>query len=199
MEKTSSKAADKKKGEPVQFDKRIVNFNKFKPDISEKDFQKILLPINDIVFWPFSPIDTLSCTRTLGKGRTNITIINPTIVQVDANTPYAGFDKRVTQSSNPLIQIHFDPVAYGITHNATYVIEFVIETFGQSTFELNGFSLAGTLVNAGTKILNGPSRVSLVINNMPPTVTYVYLEQRSGGAWNWYSTNISFPPLVIKI
>ncbi len=198
MKKTSSKAANKKSSEPVKFDKRIVNFSRFKLDVTEKDFQK-LFQLNNRLFWPFAPIDTLSCTKTVGKGRTNITIINPTIVQVDANTPYAGFDKGVTQSRNPLIQIHFDPIAYGITYTATYVIEFTIETFGQSTFELNGFTLAGTLVNAGTKVLNGPSRVSLIIQNMPPTVTYAYLEQKSGGMWNWYSTKISFPPLVIKL
>lgn len=199
MKKVSSKTADIKITKPTQYEKKIVNFSKFTPDILEKDLHKLFPSIGNIQFYPFAPIDVLSCTKTKGSGRTNITIIMPTIVQVDAATPYAGFDRRLTPSRNPLIQIHFDPAAYGITYNATYIIEFTIDAADGSTFNLTGYSLAGTLVNAGTKVLNGPSKVSLIIRNMPPTVTYAYLEQISGGVWNWYSTKITFPPLVISL
>ena len=190
MKKGVSQAASKKISEQVQFDKNVVDFSKFKPDLKENDFQKLLEPINNLVWWRF-PIDTLSSAKTMGKGRTNITIINSTIVQVDAATPYASFDRRVSPSGNPIIQIHFDPAAYGITHTADYFIEFNIESSGQSTFNLAGFSLAGTLVNAGNKVLNGLSTVTLIIRNMPPTVTYAYLEQINGGAWTWYTTSIT--------
>lgn len=198
MKKTPPKVAGKKTAEPAPFDKHAVNFSKFKPDIKEKDLKKLFLPpINEVIF-PFAPIDTLSCTKTVGRGRTNVTIINSTIVQTDALNPFAAFDLSVTKPHNPAISIHFDPAAYGIAYNATYFIEFMIEAFGQSTFDLEGFPLAGNLLNTGTKILNGPSKVTLIIQNMPPTVTYAYLEETNGRAWNWYSTRIRFPPLVIK-
>jgi len=37
--------------------------------------------------------ETLSATKTVGRGRTNLTIIVPTIVQIDAATPRATFDR----------------------------------------------------------------------------------------------------------
>ena len=79
-------------------------------------------------------------------------------------------------------------------------MEFTIEAFGQSTFNLVGFAGSGTVLNAGTKVLNGPARVSLVLKNVPPSQqTFGFLEQTAGVAWNWFSTQVSFPPLVIKL
>jgi hypothetical protein len=34
--------------------------------------------------------------------------------------------------------MHFQPSGYGITSVATYIMEFTVETFGQSTFNLQG-------------------------------------------------------------
>ena len=198
MKKVSSKAASNKVRELEPFDKRSINLAKFKPDLSAKDFKELFGPIGDIVIFPFLPIETLSCTKTIGRGRTNLTIIVPTIVQVDAATPRASFDRRATPSRNPIIQMHFEPSAYGITSVATYIMEFTIETFGQSTFNLSGFAGPGTLANNGTKVLNGQVRVSLVMQNVPPSQqTFGFLEQTAGGAWNWFSTQVRFPPIVL--
>jgi hypothetical protein len=198
MKKNSSKAG-KKAPELEAFDKRTVNLARFKPDLSEKDFKNLLTPIGGVIIFPFQPIETLSCTKTIGRGRTNLTIIVPTIVQVDATVPRASFDRRATPSRNPVIQMHFEPGAYGITSVATYIMEFSIETFGQSTFNLNGFAGSGTLVNTGTKVLNGQVRVSLIMQNVPPSQqTFGFLEQTAGGAWNWFSIQVRFPPIVIS-
>jgi hypothetical protein len=199
MKKNSFKAASKKVTELEPFDKRSINLASFKPDLSAKDFKNLFAPVGGIVTFPFLPIETLSCTKTIGRGRTNLTIIVPTIVQVDATTPRATFDRRATPSRNPIIQMHFEPSAYGITSVASYIMEFTIETFGQSTFNLDGFAGSGTLVNKGTKVLNGQVRVSLIMQNVPPAQqTFGFLEQKAGGAWNWFSTQVRFPPIVIS-
>jgi hypothetical protein len=199
MKRRSSKPAGKVV-EPVPYDRRVTNFSKFKPDLTIKDFQKLLKPFGGIVVFPFAPIETLSCTKTIGKGRTNLTIIVPTIVQIDAASPRASFDRRSTPSRNPIIQMHFEPIAYGITAPATYVMEFTIEAFGVSTFNLDGFAGSATIVNKGSKTLNGPSKVSLIMQNVPPTQqTFGFLEQKTGGAWDWLSAQVRFPPLVLTL
>lgn len=192
------KPGGKKVEEPVPFDKRVIKLTKFKPDLTIKDYRKLLTPVGGIVIFPFIPIETLSCTKTIGRGRTNLTIIVPTIVQIDAASPRASFDRTKTPSRNPIIQMHFEPIAYGITTVSTYIMEFTIEVFGQSTFNLDGFAGTGTLVNNGTKSLNGPSKVSLIMKNVPPAQqTFGFLEQKTGSAWDWLSTQVRFPPLVI--
>jgi hypothetical protein len=152
-----------------------------------------------LIIFPWTPIETLSCTKTVGLGRTNLTIIVPTIVQVDAAVPRASFDRRATPSRNPIIQMHFEPSAYGITSVATYIMQFTIETFGQATFNLAGFAGSGTLANNGTKVLNGQVKVSLIMKDVPPAQqTFGFLEQTAGGAWNWFSTQVRFPPIVLS-
>jgi hypothetical protein len=198
MKKASSKAASNKVRELEPFDKRSIDFTKFKPDLSAKDLKKLLEPVGGIVIFPFLPIETLSATKTIGRGRTNLTIIVPTIVQIDAATPSASFNKQ-SQSRNPVIQMHFEPSAYGITSVGTYIMEFTIQVFGQSTFNLSGFAGSGAVLNAGTKVLNGQTRVSLVFQNVPASQqTFGFLEQTAGGAWNWFSTQVRFPDIVIS-
>ena len=197
MKKASSKAASNKVRELEPFDKRSIDPTTFKPDLSAKDFKELLGSIGGVLIFPFLPIETLSATKTVGRGRTNLTIIAPTIVQIDAATPRASFDRQFTPSRNPVIQMHFEPSAYGITSVATYIMEFTIEVFGQSTFNLSGFAGSGTVLNAGTKALNGQTRVSLVLQNVPPSQqTFGFLEQTAGAPWNWFSTQVRFPPLV---
>ena len=143
----------------------------------------------------FVPIETLGPTKTVGKGRTNLTIIRPTILQADATTPYVGFDRRESPSRNPAMQMHFEPGAYGITSAATYVMVFAIECFGQSTFNLNGGPVAPS--NAGTKVVNGKASVSLVFQNVQPSQpVFGYIEQTAGEAWNCYSVRARYPSLV---
>jgi len=199
MAKNSTKAASKKTQPHEDFVKRSVNFAKFKPDLLDKDFTSHLTPIDGLIIFPWTPIETLSCTKTIGLGRTNLTIIRPTIVQVDATVPRATFDRTATPQRNPVIQMHFEPSAYGITSVATYIMQFTIETFGQATFNLQGFAGSGTLANNGTKVLNGQVKVSLIMKNVPHAQqTFGFLEQTAGGAWNWFSTQVRFPPIVIS-
>jgi hypothetical protein len=91
----------KKVTEPEPFDKRIVDFKKFKTDLTVKDYRKLFGPKGGVIF-PFFSIETLSPTKTIGKGRTNLTIIRPTIVQTDATVPAATFDRRESPSRNPV-------------------------------------------------------------------------------------------------
>src|SRR5262249_21348201 len=121
----------KKAAEPEPFDKRNVDFTKFKTDLTVKDYRKLFGPKGGVIF-PFFSIEILSPTKTIGKGRTNLTIIRPTIVQIDATVPVATFDRRESPSRNPAIQMHFEPIPYGITFVATYIMGFVIQAFGPS-------------------------------------------------------------------
>ena len=199
MAKVSSKGSSNKARQLEPFDKRSINLAKFKSDLTAKDFKALFPPVGGIITFPFFPIETLTCTKTIGLGRTNLTIIVPTIVQIDQATPRASFDRRATPSRNPIIQMHFEPSAYGITSVATYIMEFTIQAFGQSTFNLTGFAGPGTILNGGTKVLNGQVKVSLVMQNVPPSQqTFGFLEQTAGVAWEWFSTQVRFPPIVIS-
>jgi hypothetical protein len=64
-----------------------------------------------------------------------------------------------------IIHLHFEPIAYGITSVATYIMKFTIQTFGQSTFTLSGGPVPVT--NAGATVLNGPAKASW---QFPPIV-----------------------------
>jgi hypothetical protein len=76
-------------------------------------------------------------------------------------------------------------------------MEFAIQAFGQSTFNLSGGPVA--ILNGGTKVLNGQTRVSLVFPNLSPSQqVFGLLEQTAGGAWNWFSTQVRFPDIVIS-
>jgi hypothetical protein len=179
------------------FDSRKIGPGKFVPDLSDADLKQLLVPLGGIEVYPFLPIETLSATRTIGRGRTNLTIIAPTIVQIDSATPSASFDVRA-QSRRPAIQMHFEPSAYGITSVATYIMEFTIQAPSQSTFNLAGFAGSGTVANGGTKVLTGASKVSLVLRNVPPSQqTFGFLEQTAGAVWSWFSVQVRFPPIVL--
>ena len=54
---------------------------------------------------------TLNSTRTVGFDRTNASLIMPTIMQTDATTPSAGFDRAATPSHNPCAVIHSGPAS----------------------------------------------------------------------------------------
>lgn len=182
------------------FARRRVDPTKFKPDLSPKDLQSLLSFPRDLITYPitFLTIDVLSVTKTVGRGRTNLTFIRPTIVQADAATPYAGFDRRLSPSRNPGIQMHFEPGAYGSTAPATYVMVFAIETFGSCTFNVTGYAGGGTLSNAGSKTVNGQASVSLVFQHVGPVdQVWGYVEQTSGNDWSFYSVRARFPALVI--
>jgi hypothetical protein len=76
-------------------------------------------------------------------------------------------------------------------------MEFTIQVFGQSTFKLDGGPV--NVLNNGTKVLNGQTKVSLVFPNLSPSQqVFGFLEQTAGGAWNWFSTQVRFPDIVIS-
>jgi hypothetical protein len=201
MKKSSPKETQKKVTELEPRNKTKIDFSKFKSELSEKDLLKFFPPATGIIYYPFfRSIETLSVTKTQGLGETNLTFIMPTIVQADAATPYASFDYQNNPSRKPAIQMHFAPGAYGATGSATYIMEFRIQTFGQTTFNLTGYAGAGSLQNAGTKVLNGMVTTLLIFNNVPAAQEiYGYLEQSAGAAWNWFSCEVHFPPLVFTL
>ena len=177
---------------------RIISPDRFKADLTINDIKRIL-GTGTVVF-PFGPVETLTPSKTVGKGRTNLTIIEPTIVQIDTTPPaptFANFDKTQSQR-NPTIQMHFDPGAYGMTSPATYIMEFMISVVGTSTFNLVGGPVAAT--NGGTKTVSGNVRLSLVFRGLPAgQVVFGFLEQTSGGLWTWFQTLVTFPPLVLTL
>jgi hypothetical protein len=199
--KTKSLAKAKNKAREIEpFDKRNVTLAKFPTDLSPENLIRMLrqVPGNRVLPPFFQSIETISVTKTVGRGRTNLTLVVPTVVQADATIPRASFDRTITPSRRPATQVHFAPAAYGITTVATYFIEFRIEVFGQGTFNLQGNADSGTVLNAGTKQLSGQTTVTLVLQNVPPAAeTFAFLEQTAGAPWNWFATRISFPPIVI--
>src|SRR5438876_7105793 len=123
MKNAPAKSAGKKVTEVEPFDKRSVDFTKFKPDLTAKELQKLFGPKGGLVVFPFGPIETLSSTKTIGRGRTNLTIIMSTIVQIDSNIPNASFDRRATPSRKPISKMLFEPFVYGSTSAATSIMD----------------------------------------------------------------------------
>ena len=108
-------------------------------------------------------------------------------------TPYAGF------GAGGVVSNHFEPVAYGITATATYVIEFDVLTSGSTTLNLSAYAGAGTVSNAGNKVVNGQATLQLVMHSVPNTQqTWAAVQQVSGGSWQWFRTRIKFPDIVIN-
>lgn len=197
MAKAPSKTA-RKIAEIEPFDKRKIDLTKFKPDLSAKELQALIKPVGGIVTFPFLAIETLTPTKTVGLGRTNLTLIAPTVFQTDAALPRATFDQRA-QTRKPGAQMHFQPSGYGVSSVGTYIMEWTIETFGQSTFNLEGGPPTLSILNAGTKTLNGPSKVSLIFKDLAPSEeVFGFLKQTSGAVWNWFSIRVRFPDPVIS-
>jgi len=197
----SKKPAASSSGASKEFEPagtKSITFDKFKADLTTNDI-KHLFGTGTVVF-PFGAIDTLSPVRTVGKGRTNITLIESTIVQVDTTPPtppFASFDKSLSQR-NPTAQIHFDPAGYGNTSPWTYIVEFLISVVGTSTFRVSTGPVIAS--GTGTRTLSGDNRVSVVFSALPSNQqVFAFIEQTSGGSWTWFQTSISFPPLVIEL
>jgi hypothetical protein len=183
------------------FDKTAADVNSFPDTLDLRDIALAYSPSNHYIpshVW-FRTIDTLSPNKTVGLGRTNTTLIMPTIVQTDAATPYAGFDREVTPSRNPAAQVHFEPSAYGNTAPATFVISFAVETSGPVTFNVQGLSFLPGVSGLGSVVVNGAKSISVVYSNLASNQpVYALIEQTAGANWNWYSTRISYPPLVLQ-
>ncbi|MFM9921116.1 hypothetical protein [Lacisediminihabitans sp. H27-G8] len=193
---------DKTELDHTAFDRTSADVDSFTDTLDLRDVALAYTPSNRYIpshVW-FRTIETLSPTKTIGLGRTNTTLIMPTIVQTDAATPYAGFDRTVTSSRNPTAQVHFEPGAYGATTPATYVISFAVETSGPVTFTVQGLSFLPGVSGLGSRVVNGTQSISVVYSNLPANQpVYAYIEQTAGGHWNWYSTRISYPPIVLQL
>ena len=178
------------KAQTFSFENNEVDYSKFKTDPSTSDIARLTTGIK---VWPWV-IEVLSPTKTIGRGRTNVTLLVPGggILQTDATVPYAGTGLDGT------VSVHFEPIAYGITSVATYIMVFNIQTFGSVTFYLGGDVGTGSLPNAGNKTLNGSVSVGLIMTDVQSyQQTYGVLHQVSGASWNWYSTVIQFPIVAL--
>ena len=181
------------------FSRRIVRADNFKPDVTERKLASVLFDFPGGILTSFLTIDSLDIARTVGKGRTNLTFIRPTIVQADAATPFASFDLGASTLGRPAISMHFEPQAYGITAPVSFLMVFSIQCFGTTTFNIGGFAGNGTLENTGTKTFSGTVAVSLGFKNVPATQqTHGFLEQTGGSRWSFFSARTRFPFPVLS-
>ena len=186
-------------------DTRVIDLTRFKPDLTSADLKRIRTPVRliDTHLIIFPTIETLTPTKTVGLGRTNLTLKFPTLVQTDATTPFASFDFRKLPPNpasfeRPVVSVHFDPSKYGLTGNATFVISFTVDVSGSSTFKLGAFQIPGPVTGVGPRTISGKQTVSLVFNNVPANLQYFGdIEQTGGGAWTWFQTRISYLPILI--
>jgi len=147
------------------------------------------------IFW--APIQIISPTTTVGRGRTNLTLIRPTIVQTDATTPYAGFDLRESPNRNPAVSVHFNPSAYGITGTGTYVFTFAVEAPTRAAFSPSGFAGSGTVDAPGSIRFSGRRVITVILRDVPAGQdASAAIEQTTGETWSWFSTRIGHPPLI---
>ncbi len=184
------------------FDDRRVDLTSFEKDLTVADWAT-KYRVGDVVQGPWfqRPIDTISPTKTIGKGRTNLTLGEPDILQVDAATPYASLSYRPTTAGGPFVSVHFEPAAYGITTVGTYVIAFLLEAASPVALVAGGYAGGGTLSGTGNKTLSGRQTVSVVLGGVPANgkVNAMIQQASPGGSWTWYSTSIEYPPLLIQI
>lgn len=179
-----------------------IDPSSFVKTLSPSDLLTRIRP-GDILHLPpfFFPIETISPTHTVGKGRTNLTLIAPDIMQTDTTgTPFASFTFRQIPAGGPGVSVHFDPGAYGATAVASYIVEFLISTSGTVSLTVGGFAGAGSVTGTGVKNVNGKVSVSVGLQNVAPgQVTFASIQQTSSGpGWQWFSTSIEHPPLVFE-
>lgn len=177
-----------------------VRLPEFEHDLTAEDWAT-KLRAGDLghgpIFW--APIEVLSPIKTVGRGRTNLTLIRPTILQTDTGVPYAGFDRRESTNRNPAVSVHFNPGAYGATGVGTYVFTFAVEAFGTATFAPTGYAGSGTVDAAGSISFSGRRVITVILRNVQPGQdTWAAIEQTGGEAWSWFSTRISHPPIVLE-
>lgn len=175
-------------------DTHKVDFSAFASDISPEEWSKLVTVRPPV----FAPIESLSPAHPVGRGRTNLTLIQASVVQTDAVSSSTNFDYSMNPARPPGVSVHFEADAYGITTTANYVFTFYL--WGQDAVVLSatqfGASSAGGL---GDHAVDGWQTVTVAMNGLPPSQQcYVALEQLSGGAWSWYRTTIGPPPLVFE-
>ena len=160
--------------------------------------------LNDVIHlpWWLQPIEIISPTHTVGKGRTNLTVIAPDILQTDTTgTPFAAFNFRQVPSGGPGVSVHFLPSAYGITATANYVMTFLLSVSGPTKLTSAGSVIGGSVTGAGTKTVNGNVAMSVLLNNVQASqvVNASVTQREPGGSWSWFSTSIEHPPLILQV
>lgn len=175
-------------------DTRKVDFSAFTNDIPPSESPTLGANTSPLLG---SPIETLSVTHPVGRGRTNTTLIQATIVQTDAASAYASFDYSANPSREPAVSVHFEPAAYGITETRDYVVSFYLDAFTPIVFDVEqegAYNPAGL----GSRTVNGQQVLSVELNVLPASaLSYVYIQQTEGIAWSWYKTVIGPPPLSV--
>jgi hypothetical protein len=177
----------------------VVEAAEFEPDLTAADWTA-KFPLQDVLGSPIhlAPYEVLTPAKTVGRGRTNLTLIRPTIVQTDATTPFASFDLRESPNRNPAVSVHFNASAYGITWTGTYVFTFAVDAPTRAGFTPSGFAGSGTVDVAGSIRFAGRRVITVILRNVPPNQDVnAAIEQTRGEAWSWFSTSIGRPPLVI--
>src|SRR5262245_56281295 len=174
---------------PRPFENNKVDFSKFKTELSASDIAKLVWAAAGPKVLPVLSIEVLSPAKTVGLGRTHLTLGHPYVVTTHATTPYAEFGKWGS------VFLWFEPIAYGIASVASYVIAFNIEVLGNATFAIGG---RGISPNAGLFECNGSRTVQLILQDASPNVVWAVLEQQSGADWKWYSSAITFPEIIVQ-
>jgi hypothetical protein len=98
-----------------------------------------------------------------------------------------------------------EPSSYGITHTTNYVWEFYINPYVPTEFKLMGWpGSSNGFFEEGPYTFSGPTRVQLVMPNGAPHFVAATLSadrqspNPDGFVWEWYSTVIKFPDLVVN-
>jgi hypothetical protein len=200
MKKPSPKARGKAL-RPKPFEDNKVDFSKFKMEPSASDIAK-LAAAGGTKVWPVHPIEVLSPAKTVGLGRTTLSLSKVNGFTTNATTPFAEFRDDPPFGGSFYIWLQFEPSAYGITSVATYVITFNLEASGNAAFEV--FGLGVTVSSA--YLFSGSRTLQVVFPDWPPSIPtwpptpapFAVLRQRARGVtWKWYSSVIKFPDTIV--
>ncbi|MFT4136229.1 hypothetical protein [Microbacterium sp.] len=143
-------------------------------------------------------VDTLSPVHPVGAGRTNVTIIAPTIVQTDTTLPFAAFQLVAGQRAGA-VAMHVEPAAYGLTASEQYDLAFAVRTEeGPCTFSWQAGFDANQLTGSAT--VDGQGWVSMSLGTFSPGATGVAnITQTGGGRWQWHRLVISRPIVLTPL
>ena len=202
MAKTSSRTT-KRPAEKLDAPEKLkIDLTRFKPDLTANDLKNALTPVrfSDFNIFIFPTIDTISPTKTIGLGRTNLTLVRPVILQTDASPAFVSFEAALgTPQQRPTVSVHFEPSAYGLTGNVTFVMGFSLEAFGTVNLDLGAFAGSGTVTGLGPRSINGRQIVSLVFNNVPATQqVFGHVAQTGGATVRWFQTRLSYLPVIVQ-
>jgi hypothetical protein len=180
-----------------------IDLTKFKPDLTPDDLKNAFTPVKLANFsvFTFPTIETISPTKTIGRGRTNLTLVRPVILQTDASPAFASFDAALgTQQQPPTVSVHFEANMYGLTGNLTFIMSFSLEAFGTTTVNVGAFAGSGTATGIGARTVTGKQIVSIVFNNVPASQqVFGHVAQTGGAVWRWFQTRMSYLPLLVSL